>query len=115
MPRTCPSMRRSRLSSFGLLSCLNAPSSQIGSIYPYGVPSKYLLGVFGIGLRKRRMDGHDHPHDAHDATMPAATATDPVCGMKVDEAATPHHAEHGGRSYAFCSSVCLMKFAADPD
>jgi len=41
-------------------------------------------------------------------------AIDPVCGMQVDPAATPHHAEHAGRAYHFCSAGCRAKFVADP-
>lgn len=31
---------------------------------------------------------------------------DPVCGMSVEPATTGHRAEHGGRSYFFCSAGC---------
>ena len=44
----------------------------------------------------------------------AATVKDPVCGMTVDPAKTPHHAEHTGATYHFCSSGCRTKFVADP-
>jgi Cu+-exporting ATPase len=44
-----------------------------------------------------------------------ATAFDPVCGMKVDPAATEHHATHAGQGYHFCSAGCLSKFVANPD
>nr|WP_294003588.1 heavy metal translocating P-type ATPase [Sphingomonas sp.] len=40
---------------------------------------------------------------------------DPVCGMTVDPAATPHHAHHGGEEYHFCSAGCRTKFVANPD
>ncbi len=43
-----------------------------------------------------------------------ATAKDPVCGMMVDPAKTPHHAEHDGTAYHFCSAGCRTKFSADP-
>jgi Cu+-exporting ATPase len=43
-----------------------------------------------------------------------AGVLDPVCGMTVDPAATPHHAEHGGTTYHFCSAGCRGKFVADP-
>jgi YHS domain-containing protein len=43
-----------------------------------------------------------------------ATATDPVCGMKVDPAATQHHAIHAGQQYHFCSDGCRTKFTANP-
>lgn len=45
---------------------------------------------------------------------PAAAAVDPVCGMTVDPAATPHHAEHGGRTWFFCAAGCRAKFLSDP-
>ncbi len=38
---------------------------------------------------------------------------DPVCGMYVDES-TPFRAEHGGRTYYFCSENCRRKFEGDP-
>ena len=44
----------------------------------------------------------------------AVTATDPVCGMSVDPATSPHHAEHAGQAYHFCSAGCRTRFAADP-
>jgi Cu+-exporting ATPase len=34
--------------------------------------------------------------------------------MTVDPAKTPHHAEHTGATYHFCSSGCRTKFVADP-
>ena len=39
---------------------------------------------------------------------------DPVCGMKVDPATSPHRYTHEGRSYFFCSAGCRNKFMADP-
>ncbi len=51
----------------------------------------------------------------HAPAGPAAvSAKDPVCGMTVDPATTPHHAEHAGHAYHFCSAGCRTKFAADP-
>ena len=63
-----------------------------------------------------------HQHHSGSATAcccgsaPPATpaAKDPVCGMTVDPATTPHHAHHGGTTYHFCSAGCRAKFAADP-
>jgi Cu+-exporting ATPase len=43
-----------------------------------------------------------------------AKATDPVCGMTVDLAASPHHHLYRGHDYAFCCDGCRRKFAADP-
>ncbi len=42
-------------------------------------------------------------------------AVDPVCGMKVDPAKSPHHHAHDGRAFFFCSAGCRNKFVADPD
>ena len=54
---------------------------------------------------------HSMPHAAK--TGPDA-ALDPVCGMTVDPATTPHHASHGGNDYHFCSAGCVAKFKANP-
>jgi Cu+-exporting ATPase len=55
-----------------------------------------------------------------DARMVAPSPTtgeikDPVCGMTVDPATTPHRHVHRGESYFFCSGGCRTKFAADPE
>jgi Cu+-exporting ATPase len=70
-------------------------------------------------------DHQGHPHDhapggqeaccatgARDA--PAGTTTDPVCGMKVDPKSAAGSAQHGGKTYYFCSKHCLAQFKADP-
>ncbi len=49
--------------------------------------------------------------DAHDAHV----VKDPVCGMSVDPHTAKHRAEHGGRTYYFCSAGCKSKFEADPE
>jgi P-type Cu+ transporter len=55
-------------------------------------------------------------HDAHSQSTPgAATARDPVCGMTVDPAKTPHHATHDGREFHFCGARCRSRFVDDPD
>ncbi len=43
-----------------------------------------------------------------------ATATDPVCGMVIEEAAAAGHATRLGIIYFFCSSACQQLFEADP-
>jgi Cu+-exporting ATPase len=55
-----------------------------------------------------------------DARMTAPTTTqaeakDPVCGMTVNPATTPHRHTHHGQGYFFCSGGCRTKFAADPE
>jgi P-type Cu+ transporter len=72
---------------------------------------------------------HDH-HAAHDHTTPAAasccagkhesvaeqtaaTAIDPVCGMKVRRETAKHRFEYRGEEYLFCSARCRERFQAD--
>jgi P-type Cu+ transporter len=43
-----------------------------------------------------------------------AAAVDPVCGMQVDPARTPHRTDYLGGTYFFCSAGCRGKFVADP-
>ncbi len=43
-----------------------------------------------------------------------ARVRDPVCGMMVDPAASPHRALHAGDTYHFCSRSCRERFIADP-
>ena len=56
-------------------------------------------------------EGHAH-HDHGDRT--GATVIDPVCGMTVDPAKSPHRFAHNGATFHFCSAGCRTKFAADP-
>jgi P-type Cu+ transporter len=53
-------------------------------------------------------------HPAHSQSE-ALTATDPVCGMQVDAAKTPHRHAHEGRAYYFCSAGCCSTFIAGPE
>jgi Cu+-exporting ATPase len=59
---------------------------------------------------------HNHAHHGDHAHRhaPAGTVRDPVCGMTVDPAKTPHHAEHQGVAHHFCAARCREKFLADP-
>ncbi len=71
-------------------------------------------------MKDQAAHGHDHgacSHGAHshDHTEAAAAATDPVCGMKVDPARTPHHFTYRDREYHFCGGGCRTKFAAGPE
>ncbi|MGA8758268.1 MAG: heavy metal translocating P-type ATPase [Stellaceae bacterium] len=47
------------------------------------------------------------------ATVPDSVR-DPVCGMSVDAARSPHQTEHAGRTYHFCGDRCRERFVADP-
>ena len=41
-------------------------------------------------------------------------ATDPVCGMKVEEAKAAARAEYQGQTYYFCSPGCHKAFVQQP-
>ncbi len=41
-------------------------------------------------------------------------ATDPVCGMQVDERSAAHKSEHQGKTHYFCSSNCKTQFDQNP-
>jgi P-type Cu+ transporter len=54
-------------------------------------------------------------HGDADKAVSAATAIDPVCGMRVDPATARHRATHQGKDYFFCSGRCRERFAAEPE
>ena len=42
-------------------------------------------------------------------------ATDPVCGMSVDEKSAAAQSNYQGKTYYFCSKECKTTFDANPD
>jgi YHS domain-containing protein len=42
-------------------------------------------------------------------------ATDPVCGMTVDENTATIVSEYGGRTYYFCAPGCKKEFDQNPE
>jgi Cu+-exporting ATPase len=59
--------------------------------------------------------GHDHSgHGHHDHHTGEATVRDPVCGMTVDPATSPHRSDYREETFHFCSAGCRTKFAAAP-
>jgi len=60
------------------------------------------------------MEQRVHSHHPHQAGA-ASGARDPVCGMTVDPAKSPHHASHVGQTYYFCCAGCRSKFVAEPE
>jgi Cu+-exporting ATPase len=52
-------------------------------------------------------------HGDHHADSPP-TVRDPVCGMTVDPAKSPHRFDIRGETFHFCSAGCRTKFAANP-
>ncbi len=60
------------------------------------------------------MDTHQH-HVHSQGNSGARVTRDPVCGMTVDMAKTPHRTTHEGREIGFCSAGCKAKFEAAPE
>jgi len=56
---------------------------------------------------------HAHASSSHDGHGPDKVK-DPVCGMMVDPATTPHSVVHMGQPFHFCSDKCKERFEADP-
>jgi YHS domain-containing protein len=42
-------------------------------------------------------------------------ATDPICGMQVDEKKAAATYEYKGKTYYFCAVGCKDKFSQDPE
>lgn len=57
--------------------------------------------------------GHQH-NQAAPSLSATAELKDPICGMTVT-AESPHHLEHQGHSYYFCSAKCVSKFNHQPE
>ena len=57
---------------------------------------------------------HEADRQHEHATREKPAARDPVCGMTVDPATSPHHTQHDGVDYSFCSAKCKTKFEANP-
>ncbi len=58
---------------------------------------------------------HAHPHETEARGAAGDVVRDPVCGMTVDPAVGKPQAEHGGRTFHFCSTSCQGKFIASPE
>lgn len=57
---------------------------------------------------------HHHAHGHVAPTDGTKTATDPVCGMKVDPGAGKPQFAYQGETFHFCSQKCHDRFKADP-
>ena len=67
------------------------------------------IPVRGTRYKGGIMELSVHRHGAAEA------AIDPVCGMTVDPAKSPHRHDYHDHSYFFCGNGCRTKFAADPE
>lgn len=42
-------------------------------------------------------------------------AKDPVCGMHVEEEEAANKLDHKGKTYYFCTPLCMVTFQSDPE
>lgn len=42
-------------------------------------------------------------------------AKDPVCGMEVNAKTAQNKLEHKGKTYHFCTTLCMLTFQNDPE
>jgi uncharacterized protein len=99
----------------GLFAALGlVPGTRPAQVVPTGLHWNYttflniaFLGVFALlwwlHRNRERLGGG------------RGVATDPVCGMQVETAGAPASAEHGGRTFWFCSDGCRERFLTDPE
>src|SRR3546814_11990025 len=52
-------------------------------------------------------------HDHQGAEKGSGSTTEPVCGMTVEPATTPHTATHSGKHHYFCSEGSLAKLRSE--
>ncbi len=76
-------------------------------------PEEIALSILAEIVKERR--AARPVSDEGEDTGAGATARDPVCGMDVDVAETPHHARHAGHDFHFCCGGCRERFVADPE
>jgi YHS domain-containing protein len=72
-----------------------------------------------ILLMLYRWDVYAHGAHCHHAAAPTSqpsnvSATDPVCGMAVDQTTSTLTAQYQGQTYHFCSLACQKEFEDDP-
>jgi P-type Cu+ transporter len=63
----------------------------------------------GNGFKRDVMQHSVHAHGG------VAAATDPICGMHVDQRTSPHRYTYAGQTYWFCCPGCRDKFITDPE
>src|SRR5574337_1287047 len=75
-------------------------------------PERYLASA---STAEPHAHDHAHHHAASDREGGGEGVKDPVCGMTVDPKTAKHQAEHGGKTYYFCSARCRERFVAEPE
>src|SRR5262245_32507184 len=115
-PRTCPSMRASRVRQvdFAVSLILARYPHRVYMVKPKRGPGPVAKAAWR-SIMNAEVTGQRH-HTGAQRNAPAPEfATDPVCGMTVDPVGAKHTAEHAGRRWYFCSARCRERFGAEPN
>ena len=107
----------------GLFHVLGAiPSNRSASLLGAAITWNYdtflniafLLAAAALGVRFLRTGGVAMLKEMDTPPTSDLSRRDPVCGMTVDPATSPHHVERDGTTYTFCSAGCKEAFIREP-
>ncbi len=96
---------------------LKAPAGlDLGAVTPEEIAASILAELVQVrrhGAKSVISTATEQPDFVADR-LPAATATDPICGMIVEIATARHHSTYDGRDFYFCCPACKRQFERNP-
>ena len=96
---------------------LKAPAGlDLGAVTPEEIAASILAELVQVrrhGAKSVIFTATEQPASVADR-LPAATATDPICGMIVEIATVRHHSTYDGRDFYFCCPACKRQFERNP-
>ena len=101
----------------GQIARLKAPAGlDLGAVTPEEIAASILAELVQVrrhGAKSVISTVTEQPASVADR-LPAATATDPICGMIVEIATARHHSTYDGRDFHFCCPACKRQFERNP-
>ena len=96
---------------------LKAPAGlDLGAVTPEEIAASILAELVQVrrrGAKSVISTATEQPASVADR-LPAATTTDPICGMIVEIATARHHSTYDGRDFYFCCPACKRQFERNP-
>ena len=96
---------------------LKAPAGlDLGAVTPEEIAASILAELVQVrrhGAKSVISTAAEQPASVADR-VPAATVTDPICGMIVEIATARHHSTYDGRDFYFCCPACKRQFERNP-